>query len=109
MKIYFDENFPYQIAKALTILEEPSQEVVTVLNVSEEFGRGAQGVGQVERRLGRDASFASNELIETGPGPADPLGKCGLTEAHRLKELLEQDLAGMEGILWSSVHRACLS
>lgn len=41
MKIYFDENFPYQIARALTILEEPSQEVVTVMNVSEEFGRGA--------------------------------------------------------------------
>lgn len=42
MKIYFDENFPYQIARALNILQEPSQEVVTVLNVSEEFGRGAQ-------------------------------------------------------------------
>ncbi len=42
MKIYFDENFPYQIARALTILEEPSQEVVTVMNVSEEFGRGAK-------------------------------------------------------------------
>ncbi len=42
MKIYFDENFPYQLAKALNILQSPKvDEDVEVLNISDEYGRGA--------------------------------------------------------------------
>lgn len=42
MKIYFDENFPYQIAKALNILQSPKEdENVEVVNISDYFGRGA--------------------------------------------------------------------
>ena len=42
MKVYFDENFPPQIAKALQILHSgKNREGIKVLNVSDVYGRGA--------------------------------------------------------------------
>jgi len=41
MKIFFDENFPPQIANALNILQAPRiSENIEVVNISQEFGRG---------------------------------------------------------------------
>ena len=43
MKIYFDENFAYQIPKALNILQKPcDDEEIEVYSISEIFGRGAK-------------------------------------------------------------------
>ncbi len=38
MKIYFDENFPPNIAKAINILEKNKD--IDVLNITDEFGHG---------------------------------------------------------------------
>ena len=41
MKIFFDENFPPQIAKALQILQSPrTEEDVEVYNIADYFGQG---------------------------------------------------------------------
>ena len=55
--------------------------------------------GQVQGGFGRYTALTLDNLIQTRAGPTELLGECRLGDAGGLKELLQEDLAGMERIL----------
>jgi hypothetical protein len=62
MNIYFDENIPHQIAKALNILQEPCKEQLNVLNISEIFGRGAKDEEWIPKIAEENAVVITQDL-----------------------------------------------
>ena len=63
MKIYFDENFPPQLAKALQILH--SGEGIEVFNISDIYGRGAEDeIWIVDIAKKRDRSYSRFEYLQ---------------------------------------------
>ena len=60
MKIYFDENFPPQLAKALHILHSgKGGEGIEVFNISDIYGRGAEDeiwIVDIAKKRGRSYS-----------------------------------------------------
>ena len=83
---------------------------------SEGRGPRARGpsIGQIRRSVGRYASFAVDELVETSAGSPDATGKRGLHVSCRVQEFLQQNLAGMKAGVpsksfaeWPGLARSC--
>ena len=66
MKIYFDENFPPQLAKALQILHSgKGGEGIEVFNISDIYGRGAEDeIWIVDIAKKRDRSYSRFEYLQ---------------------------------------------
>jgi hypothetical protein len=69
--------------------------VVARLEVQPEPIRGAEVTGEPKGGVSGDGALAVDNLIDASRRNADVLGESVLTNAHRLEELLEQDLARM--------------
>jgi hypothetical protein len=61
-------------------------------------------LGQKPRRLGRDSSLASNDLIDPLDGDTEVLGQCDLTLAQGYEKLLAKNLAGVSGNAIAGLH-----
>jgi hypothetical protein len=52
------------------------------LQVHPDLAGGSEGLGKIQRGCGRDATLATDELVQARTGPAEARGKCGLSGAR---------------------------
>jgi hypothetical protein len=71
------------------------------LQIDPELGRRAKVPGEQEGRVGRDGPAAA--VVHSGAGHLDRVGERVNADAHRLEEILTQDLAGMGQ--WNALSR----
>lgn len=70
-------------------------QVVPLLQSSPELDGHVEVLGQEPSRFGADRPLAETDFIDTPDRHTDVCGQLGLTDAHGLQEVFQQNLAGM--------------
>jgi hypothetical protein len=81
-----------------------SGKVKVALQIEPELRGDAKVTSQTQRGVRRDAPVAMNNFVDAAGRDADILRQAILRNAHRLEELLQENLAGVDGRYLSLVH-----
>jgi hypothetical protein len=76
-------------------LASPLHQIEIHLQPKKEPLRQAEITGEPQIGVGRDIPLAKHDLIDTARCDMNRTRQCVLAEAHRFKEFLKQDFAGM--------------
>jgi hypothetical protein len=74
------------------------------LKIKPELRGDAKVTSETQRGVRRDAPVAMNNFVDAAGRDADILRQAILRNAHRLEELLQENLAGVDGRYLSLVH-----
>ena len=81
-----------------------SGKVKVALQIEPELRGDAKATSETQRGVRRDAPVAMNNFLDAPGGDADILRQAVLRNAHGLEELLQEDLARVDGRYLSLVH-----
>ena len=79
-------------------------QIIGRLQAHPKLWRSPKRIREVQGRIGCNAPLASNQFVESGPGPTNFPRECSLAHALGLEKLFQQHFAWVKRIFRFSVH-----